>query len=476
MEARYKRLIKNTSLILFGGALTKIVSLLMLPFYTSWLSVSDYGATDVITVYATLLTGVSTLSVAEAMFIFPKGASVKEQKHYFSSAIAFTLMLLAGLAIIFSLVDFYGNRHQISNSFVTYIWLIYGIICSSFFQTLVQQFACAINAMKIYSFTGLVYAIVLAGTAFCLIPQWGVNGYVYSMILSNLVASMYTVFFAKLYRYVSVQSISFASYKTMVRYSIPLIPNSLMFWLVSSFNRPFLESYVGMAGIGLFAVANKFSSVLSMVFQYFASSWQVSVCEEYGKEGFERFYNRVMRFLFLLLVCCAMLIAIFSRELLAVFSTSEYYTASVYIAPLCLGVILNCMAGLTGSIFAVTKHSKYFFYTSVWGAAVSVLVNILTIPLMGIWGAVWGVIVSLLTIWLTRIIYARPYIRFFNLSFYFVLLLCLFSFILLTYINPNRFVNILIFLFFCIFFVGRKNARVKLYQVIQDIKNKLVKK
>lgn len=476
MESRYKRLIKNTSLILFGGALTKVVSLLMLPFYTRWLSVADYGTTDIITVYATLLTSVSTLSIAEAMFIFPKKASVDDQKRYLSSAIAFTLLLLGGLAIIFSVIDYWCEINQIGNSFVSHIWLIYGILCSSFFQMLVQQFACAINAMKVYSFTGLVYAIVLAGTAFYLIPKWGVYGYVYSMILSNLMASMYTIFLAKLYRYVSVQNISFASYKTMVRYSIPLIPNSLMFWLVSSFNRPFLESYVGMAGIGLFAVANKFSSVLSMVFQYFASSWQVSVCEEYGKEGFERFYNRVLRFFFLLLVCCAMLIAIFSRELLVVFSTSEYYTASVYIAPLCLGVIFNCMSGLTGAIFAVTKHSKYFFYTSVWGAVVSILVNILTIPLMGIWGAVCGVIVSFLTIWLTRIVYARRYVRLFNASFYFFLLLCLVSFTLLTYINQNRFVNILIFLFFCIFFVGRKNARVKLYHVIQDIKNKLVQK
>ncbi|OUP09319.1 hypothetical protein B5F34_06615 [Mediterranea sp. An20] len=467
MEARYKRLIKNTSLILFGGALTKIVSLLMLPFYTSWLSVSDYGATDIITVYATLLTGVSTLSVAEAMFIFPKGASVKEQKHYFSSAIAFTLMLLAGLAIIFSLVDFYGNRHQISNSFVTYIWLIYGIICSSFFQTLVQQFACAINAMKVYSFTGLVYATVLAGTAFCLIPQWGVNGYVYSMILSNLVASMYAVFFAKLYRYVSVQSISFASYKSMVKYSIPLIPNSLMFWLVSSFNRPFLESYVGMAGIGLFAVANKFSSVLSMVFQYFASSWQVSVCEEYGKEGFERFYNRVLRILYVTLISFATLITIFSKELLLIFSSQEYYSAAVFIAPLCLGVIFNCMSGLTGGIFAVVKKSRYFFYSSVWGAIASLICNVLFIPVLGIWGAILAIILSFFVMWITRSLYAK---RFLSLQYSWIYIVLLGYFVLITlmaYFSHSTLTNCVGAVIFILIIMLNKSIRLQIYSVIK---------
>lgn len=474
MEARYKRLIKNTSFILFGGALTKIVSLLMLPFYTNWLSVADYGTTDIITVYATLLTGLSTLAIAEAMFIYPKGASVKDQKRYFSSAIVFTLLLLLGVAAFFYLISYLGDVYKVQNSFVTYIWLIYGIIFSSFCQTLTQQFACAIDAMKVYSFTGLVYVVILAGTAFCMVPGRGVYGYVYSMILANLFASGYTILFARLYKYVSIHSVSWASYKSMVRYSIPLIPNSLMFWLVSSFNRPFLESYVGVAGIGLFAIANRFSSVLSMVFQYFATSWQVSVCEEYGKEGFERFYNRILRFLFLFLICCAMLIAVFSRELLVVFSTSEYYSASVYIAPLCLAVIFNCMAGLTGGIFAVTKHSKYFFYTSVWGAIASLLVNILTIPLMDIWGAVCGVIVSFLVIWLTRIAYARRYIRLFYAPFYFVLIICFVFFTILTYVNQNLVINLFVFLSFCIVLIGKKEVRLKLYNVIQDVKRKLI--
>lgn len=415
----------------------------MLPFYTNWLSVADYGTTDIITVYATLLTGLSTLAIAEAMFIYPKGASVEYQKSYFSSAIVFTLLSLLGVAAVFYLISFWGDVYKVENSFVTYIWLIYGIICSSFCQTLTQQFACAIDAMKVYSFTGLVYVVILAGTAFCMVPERGVCGYVYSMILANLFASGYTIFFGRLYKYVSIHSISWASYKSMVRYSIPLIPNSLMFWLVSSFNRPFLESYVGVAGIGLFAIANKFSSVLSMVFQYFATSWQVSVCEEYGKEGFETFYNRVLRILFVVLIGFATLITVFSNELLLIFSSPEYYSAAVFISPLCLGVIFNCMSGITGGIFAVVKRSKYFFYTSVWGAITSFICNVIFIPIFGVWGAIIAVIVSFLTIWITRLWYAKQFISLHFSPVYMVLLIYFILVTLISYFIHSVFINLI---------------------------------
>lgn len=42
---------------------------------------------------------------------------------------------------------------------------------------------------------------------------------------------------------------------------MPLVPNNIMWWLVSALNRPVMEIYLGMEAIGLFAVANKFPSV-----------------------------------------------------------------------------------------------------------------------------------------------------------------------------------------------------------------------
>jgi O-antigen/teichoic acid export membrane protein len=45
---KYRRLGKNTLFVFIGNASSKLIGLLMLPFYTRWLSVEDYGTTDII--------------------------------------------------------------------------------------------------------------------------------------------------------------------------------------------------------------------------------------------------------------------------------------------------------------------------------------------------------------------------------------------------------------------------------------------
>jgi O-antigen/teichoic acid export membrane protein len=88
---KYKRLGKNTFLVFIGNTGSKLIALVMLPFYTSWLSVEDYGVTDIINVYVSFLVSIVSCCIAESIFIFPKGQKVEKQKQYFSSGIVFVL-------------------------------------------------------------------------------------------------------------------------------------------------------------------------------------------------------------------------------------------------------------------------------------------------------------------------------------------------------------------------------------------------
>lgn len=97
---KYKRLGKNTLLVFIGNAGSKLIGLVMLPFYTSWLSVEDYGVTDIINVYVSFLVSIVSCCIAESIFIFPKGQKVEKQKQYFSSGIVFVLQAFFCLLLI----------------------------------------------------------------------------------------------------------------------------------------------------------------------------------------------------------------------------------------------------------------------------------------------------------------------------------------------------------------------------------------
>lgn len=122
--------------------------------------------------------------------------------------------------------------------------------------------------MSVFSFTGIVQSASIALFSILLIPRTGVYGFATAMIIANTITGIFTFFYSRSYRFLSVFMFDWTCLKRMLKYSIPLIPTAIMWWLVSSLNRPLLERHVGMFAIGLFAVANKLPNVLNMVLDY----------------------------------------------------------------------------------------------------------------------------------------------------------------------------------------------------------------
>ena len=69
-KSREKDLIKNTAILGLGAIFSKGLVFLMIPFFSRWLSVDDYGSFDLLNTYITLLVPFVTLSSGEAIFRF----------------------------------------------------------------------------------------------------------------------------------------------------------------------------------------------------------------------------------------------------------------------------------------------------------------------------------------------------------------------------------------------------------------------
>ena len=91
---KYKRLGKNTLLIFLGNAGSKLITLIMLPIYTHWLSPSEYGTTDVILSYSSLALGVISMCIADAIFVISKSVTDDEKKQLYTSGWLFSIVIL----------------------------------------------------------------------------------------------------------------------------------------------------------------------------------------------------------------------------------------------------------------------------------------------------------------------------------------------------------------------------------------------
>lgn len=451
--SKYKQLGKNTILVFLGNTGSKLIGLFMLPFYTKWLSVEDYGITDIITVYVSFFLGIITCSITEAIFIFPKDVPKDVQKSYFSSGLFFALFSFIVAAILFALVQWSCNMLEISNSFTKYAWIIYFIIVATFIQNYLQQFSRSINLVRVYAVSGVLLTFFSAFFSFVLIPKFGVLGFIYAQIGSLLLTSIYTFIFSNSNSFFSINSISKESYKKMLIYSIPLIPNGIMWWLVSALNRPIIEHYLSIKEVGLFAVANKFPSLLTMVFSIFIFSWQISVLEEFNNESYKQFYNKVLRVIFIILFLISCGLTIFSKVIVSIMVDDKFYEAWKLIPILTFAVLFSSLSGYVGTNFSASRESKYFFYSSIWGAITSIVFNIILIPFFGLFGAALAVVLSFVVMAISRIIYSWKYVQITNMPIYCYMIVINIAVIVITFYIQNLIIKFLLYLLCFLIFV-----------------------
>lgn len=418
---KYKTLAKNTGFVFIGTIGSKVINLIMLPLYTRWMAPEAFGAVDTMNTYAMFIVGFVCLCIPDAIFIFPRNVDDKKKSEYFSSGIYFSIVALVVSATLFWGVSTWMNAKGMNNVFSNYSWLIYGLMVTSFMQNYFQSFTRSLDKMLQYSIAGMVLTFSIAAFSILLIPKFGLYGYAYAQMLANIAATLYSFFSSGSYRYLTLHNSTVSSVKEMLAYSAPLLPNGIMWWLVDGVNRPVMEKYLGLAAIGLYAVAQKFSGLLYSMLNILTLSWTNSAIDEYGKPGYEKFYNNYLKLMSTALVIGGIFICALSQPLVRLFAAPEYFEAYKYVPVLTLGVIFSGMSGTVGGVFSAVKKSKYFFYSSVFGGMASVIALFVLTPLLGLMGTTISVGFSFFIMLLARVNYSWRYVKILNIPFYFLL-------------------------------------------------------
>lgn len=405
---RSEKLAKNISFITIGNIGSKLVGFIMLPFYTAWLSPADYGITDLLTVYAHLMLNVVACDMGDAICIFPIGANEQKIRQYYSTGFFFQIACSVACLCLFCGMSLL----HLSGTFGENLWFIYGILISALFQTYTQNFCRGINKMAVFSYTGILQTGAIAFFSFLLIPTLNVYGFVLATIFSNIISALFTFFYSRSYRYLSFGAFDHACLKEMLRYSVPLIPTTVMWWLISGLNRPLLEEYVGLFALGLIAVAGKLPNVMNLVFNLFQQAWIVTVVEEYKKTDFCCYFNKMFRMVIAVQVAVCLMIIMFSETFIDWMTTERFYEAWKYIPLLAISVLFGNTTGFLGTVFSATRKSKYTFYSVIMGGMSAVLFNFLLIPHLDIWGACLSICLSHAITVASRIYFSRKLVKF----------------------------------------------------------------
>ena len=411
---RNKELALNSVYFMIGNLGAKVVSFVMVPLYTIWLVPAEYGVVDLINTYNQILILLVGLGIADALVVFPINKETDEIEKQFSTAVIFHTLFCVIFFFVFLFL--YFAKLEWLSSINPVIWYAYALLITSTTMRLIQSFCRGIKKMKVFSYTGIIHALSTALLSILLVPSNGLYGYLIALVLSNVVTLLFVLLYSKANKYFNIHGYSRDTLKEMLKYSIPLIPNSLMWWLILGMNRPLLEQYHGIAAVGLLAVANKIPMLVDMFYGFFHQSWIVTIVSEYGKKGFDSYYNSIFSAVVAFQSFACIAIMGFGKILFDIFIDAKYAEAWIYVPFMCLTVVISNISTFSTSIFNAVMKTKYLFYSVIYAAIAAVLLNYLLIPSYGIWGALVAMMLAHAISAISRIIYGWRFIKIQNIA------------------------------------------------------------
>lgn len=377
----YSKLINNTFIFALGTLGSRIISFVLVPIYTFYLTKGEYGVADLLTTSVAMLLPIVTASVADAILRFVINSSYDRSIIMTNSMIVF---LIGYIIILF----FYPILKYL-NIFNDYLHYLYLLVLLQSLNLIFSQYARGIGNSKIFAINGILTTFFSGffNIVFIVVFKWSLNGYFLSFILAYLCSIIYLVLRTKPLNKVSMGKFNYKIMITILQYSVPLIPNSLMWWLINSSSRFFINTYVGLDANGLFAVSSKVPTIINIVSQVFSQAWQLSAFEEYEKNNNGIFFSKVLNAYLSILLIVSSLIFIVLKPLFVILFDLSYFDAWKPVPFLILGSVFSACSGFIGVSYTASEQTKGVFKTSLYGGILSFILNFLFIPSLGIIGA-----------------------------------------------------------------------------------------
>lgn len=463
--SRESKLVKNTMIIAIGNMCTKCISFLMLPLYTSILSTAEYGTVDMIGTYSALFVIVLSLQFEQGVFRYlvdVRNSRDKQSKYITVSIIVCTIILVIFNIVAISIFNFFNYKY-------TFYFVVMTTLNT--FNAIIMQIPRGLGNNTIYAIASCLNGSlnVILNVVFVALLGWKIEGMLCASILSAAVSLSYVIVKIKLWTYIKWEWESKKYFVELIKYSFPLIPYTLCWWIIGVSDRVLIGCFLGVAFNGIYAAANKFPTLFSMVTNIFQIAWTESAAENVDTEDREKYYNNVFEKT-IKFYSSSNLVIVASMPFLFSFMLGEaFQEAYYYIAILLIAAMFHSIAALYGSVYFAFKRTKEISRTTLLAAVVNFVVNIAFIKYIGLYAAAISTLLSYFTITIVRHYDVKKMVEIKIEKKYLLQEILVYILVLSSYYIKNNLLSGSILLYGCVHFVVRNKEL--LLSLIKSVKN-----
>jgi O-antigen/teichoic acid export membrane protein len=408
-----RALFRDTMIYGAAAILSRGLSLIILPIYTRILAPADYGVLDMVMVIGSFATLLVALEVTQALARFYGDAEGPAAKRRMAStALWFTV---AAYALAFAAA--FAGAEPLAR------WLLggaemagalriglAGIAANGLFYLAQNQLRFELRSGA-YASISLVYSFAMVGLGILLGYGFGLGlvGVLWGQFAGTALAVALGLY---LLRGSYGLEYDGALLRSMLGFSLPLVPSALATFFTLYSNRLLLNDLEGLDAVGLFGVAARVGGAIALLLVGLQPALTPLVYAHYREpETPGQLARLTERFTALALLCCLGL-GILAWEILALFVEPGYRSAAPLVLFLAPATLLGQMYIFFPGI-AIAKRMHLQLYIFAATALTTVALNWLLIGAIGLIGAAVATLLAScvflgLWIWTSQRLYPLP--------------------------------------------------------------------
>ena len=464
-----KKLIKNTGILAIGTLLSKVLTFFLLPLYTAFLLPDDFGKVDILQTISFLMIPVVTLQLSTATFRYLVSNYDKKSQTCIISTSTFIQIINC---IVFCLLAL------IINCFfdIKYFWIFIVYFISLMFLSHIQFIVRGFGNNKLFSILSLITTTITLLLNILLIVcfKYNASSILISQIISNVISILIGTFGMKLYKYINFSKVSLLQLKELLKYSLPLIPNDISWWIANASDRLLINIFINSSANGIYAIANKIPQIYTTIFNVYNLALSESSAKEVDNEFFNEHVNSVFSksIKFFGCICLGIIssVSLLKMPLLG-YNYNEAYN---HIFILVVAIFINSLCSIIGSILTGMKKTKTIGLSTTVGAIVNIVINLLFIRKFGIYAASISTLVSYIVILIIRYKNINNYIKVDVPKKFIFAMIIVMIIVSLSYFYGNTKISIIIFILLLMwsFYINKELINGIFYSVIKKNKRR----
>lgn len=392
-----KHLVKHSLIYSISNVALKASGIILLPLYTHYFAVEEYGRLGLILVTIVLFSQSLILGQNISLIRYNNSTEFSSKRHSILFTLTILILIVTAIFILITeilltqIASLFGEINLFKNLLNIAIYIIAIVTINNLFLGKLR----ADDNSTLYTFSTIIKValMILLSIYLIVLKGFGIEGVLYAQLGGEVIQLLFIL--PKIISQMKMK-FEFSIVGSSLKFGIPLIFSAMAINLLNGSDRFILKFLSGETELGLYELGYKIAGVVNMfVIMPFGLTLMPLAYKLFKQEGDKEYYKKLKTYLAFILVWSGFALSLFSKELVELFALQKaYYSASTIVPLIVLAYVIYGISMVSSLGMYLTGNNYFIAYITLFSAALNIGLNFWLIPIYGMMGAALNTVIA----------------------------------------------------------------------------------